>query len=74
MKKKPDIRIYLPIDQLAKPSVDTQAAAYYMNRAEQTMRYWACSESGPIRPLRIHGRLHWPVAEIRRLLGVEIDG
>jgi hypothetical protein len=74
MKQKAGTRIYLPLDQVAKPSLNTQDAAYYMNRAEQTMRYWACSERGPIRPLRINGRLHWPVAEIRKLLGVEIDG
>lgn len=74
MKKKAGIRIYPPIDQVAKPSLDTQDAAYYLNRAEQTMRYWACSESGPIRPLRIHGRLHWPTADIRKLLGGEING
>jgi hypothetical protein len=28
-------------------------------------------EDGPIRPLRVNGRLAWPVAEIRRVLGVE---
>lgn len=27
-------------------------------------------ENGPLRPIRVHGRLAWPVAEIRRLLGV----
>ena len=53
-----------------RPAVDTAAAAYYLNRRPQTLRAWACREDGPIRALRIHGRLLWPVADIRRLLGV----
>jgi hypothetical protein len=51
-------------------AVDTATAAYYLNRAPQTLRAWACHESGPLRPIRVHGRLAWPVAELRRLLGV----
>ena len=53
-----------------RPAVDTAAAAYYLSRRPQTLRGWACLENGPLRPLRICGRLAWPVAEIRRLLGV----
>lgn len=53
-----------------RPAVDTAAAAYYLNRRPQTLRAWACREDGPIRALRINGRLAWPVADIRRLLGV----
>jgi hypothetical protein len=41
-----------------------------LGRAPQTLRLWACSEDGPLRPLRINGRLAWPVGELRRLLGV----
>jgi len=52
--------------------VDTAAAAYYLNRRPQTMRGWACLENGPLRPLRINGRLAWPVAELRRVLGVAL--
>ncbi|WP_426173175.1 hypothetical protein [Massilia sp. TWR1-2-2] len=39
-----------------------------MNRKEQTLRKWACYEDGPIRPIRINGRLAWRVADIRNLL------
>ncbi|PZP34390.1 MAG: hypothetical protein DI603_05385 [Roseateles depolymerans] len=53
-----------------RPTVDTAAAAYYLSRQQQTLRGWACLENGPLRPLRINGRLAWPVADIRRLLGV----
>ncbi|CDS49416.1 hypothetical protein [Polaromonas sp. CG9_12] len=50
--------------------MDTAAAAYYLSRRPQTLRGWACLENGPLRPIRIMGRLAWNVAEIRRLLGV----
>jgi hypothetical protein len=49
--------------------VTTDCAAYHLNRRPQTMRCWAAYENGPLRPLRINGRLAWPTAEIRRLVG-----
>ena len=51
-------------------AVDTCAAAYHLNRAQQTLRMWACKENGPLRPIRVNGRLAWPVAELRRVLGL----
>jgi hypothetical protein len=56
-----------PLETVTRPTVDTAAAAYYVNRREQTLRVWACLENGPIRPIRINGRLAWPVSEIRRI-------
>ncbi|MBK6789774.1 MAG: DNA-binding protein [Betaproteobacteria bacterium] len=53
-----------------RAAVDTATAAYHLNRQPQTLRGWACNEDGPLRPLRINGRLAWPVAELRRVLGV----
>ena len=61
---------FTPLAQQQRTHVDTAAAAYYLSRRPQTMRGWACLENGPIRPIRIHGRLAWSVAELRRLLGV----
>jgi hypothetical protein len=58
------------LESVNRPAVDTASAAHYLNRKEQTLRVWACLENGPIRPLRIHGRLAWPVSELRRVLGV----
>lgn len=58
------------LEQETRMALPTIEAAYQLNRAEQTLRLWACYENGPIRPVRINGRLAWPVAEIRRLLGV----
>ena len=60
-----------PLESVNRPTVDTAAAAYYLNRRPQTMRGWACLENGPLRPVRINGRLAWPVSELKRvLLGV----
>lgn len=59
-----------PLEQVTRPAVDTAAAAYYLSRQPQTLRGWSCLENGPLRPIRIHGRLAWPVAEIKRVLGV----
>lgn len=61
---------YPPLEAVNRPTVTTEQAGYYLNRRPQTMRCWACREDGPIRPLRINGRLAWPVAELRRVLGV----
>jgi hypothetical protein len=61
---------YPPLDAVTKPNLTTHEAGYYLNRAAQTLRLWACHENGPIRPIRVNGRLAWPVAELRKLLGV----
>ncbi|MDO8284965.1 MAG: hypothetical protein Q7T69_08160 [Rhodoferax sp.] len=58
------------LETVTRPTVDTAAAAYYLNRRPQTCRAWACMENGPLRPIRIFGRLAWPVSELRRVLGV----
>jgi hypothetical protein len=61
---------FTPLAHETRPAVDTAAAAYYLSRKPQTLRGWACLENGPLRPIRICGRLAWNVADIRRLLGV----
>jgi hypothetical protein len=59
-----------PLESVTRPYVDTAAAAYYLNRQPQTLRNWACrSGTGPIEAHRIHGRLAWACADLRRLLG-----
>lgn len=71
-EKKPTTTtaVFLPLESLTQPTVSTEQASFYLNRRPQTMRGWACLENGPIRPVRVHGRLAWPVADIRRLLEV----
>ncbi len=60
----------ISLAQETRAHLTTAETAFHLNRAPQTLRLWACSENGPIRPLRVNGRLAWPVAELRRLLGV----
>lgn len=48
--------------------IPTDVAAAALNRRPQTLRKWACLENGPIRPVRINGRLAWRVADIQALL------
>lgn len=57
-----------PLALEPRAALPTAEAAFHLNRAEQTLRLWACRENGPIRPLRINGRLAWRVADIRRLV------
>lgn len=50
----------------------TNEAAPFINRAPQTLRKWACLENGPIRPIRINGRLAWRVSDLQSLLNGEV--
>lgn len=59
-----------PLEEETRPAVSTPAAAHYLNRADQSLRRWACNGTGPIRPLKINGRLAWPTADLKKLLGV----
>lgn len=61
---------YPSLTEEVRPTVTTDAAAFYLGRKPQTLRGWACHEDGPIRPMRVHGRLAWPTDGIRRLLGL----
>lgn len=59
-----------PLALETRTALPTHEAAGHLNRAQQTLRMWAMREDGPVRPLRINGRLAWPVSELRRVLGV----
>jgi len=63
-----------PLETVTRDFIPTDHAAYYVGRKPQTLRGWACGAvKSPIRPRRINGRLAWPVADIRELLGVTAD-
>ena len=62
---------YPPLELETRSHVETACAAYHLLRKPQTMRVYACLENGPIRPIRINGRLAWPTAAIRALLNGE---
>ena len=61
---------FTPLELENRPTVATAAAAHYLNRRPQTLRGWACLENGPVRPIRINGRLAWRVSDLRRVLGM----
>ena len=60
---------YTPLAEEKRLNLPTNEAAFHLNRAEQTLRLWAMQETGPIRPLRVSGRLAWPVASLKKILG-----
>lgn len=61
-----------PLEFVNKPNLTTKELAYYSNMAEQTWRVKACYDSAPdgLRPIRVCGKLAWPTAGVKRLLGV----
>lgn len=65
------LQTFPPLALEARTAIPTEAAAYYLSRKPQTLRAWACLENGPIRPIRINGRLSWRVADIRAVLAGE---
>ena len=69
--KIPALQInYLPLEAITKPQFKTVEAAYYLNRSQQTLRFWAMKGIGDITPIRVNGRLAWSVSKIKHLLGV----
>ena len=62
-----------PLESVTRPTVPTEQAGYYLDRRPQTMRIWAMRQTGPLQAIRVHGRLAWPVADIRKLLALLLD-
>jgi hypothetical protein len=62
-----------PLAQVQTEVLSTDQAAYYIGCKPQTLRVWACHETGPLRPITGIGRhLHWRTADIRALLGMTV--
>ncbi len=61
---------FIPLDKETRTHVSTKVMCYHLDRKEQTARGWACHEDGPLRPIRVNGRLAWAVADIKRILGI----
>lgn len=59
----------VPLAQETRAAIPTAEAAHHLSRTKQTLWLWSCKESGPIRPVRVAGRLLWLVADLRNLLG-----
>jgi hypothetical protein len=58
------------LDAIERPTLTTAEAAYFLNRQPQTLRNWAIRNDGPVKCVRIGGRLAWPTSDIRALLEV----
>ncbi len=67
-----DPQQFPPLESVTKPNLTTRELAFYSNMAEQTWRVKACYDTAPegLRPLRIFGKLAWPTAGAKKLLGV----
>ena len=63
------VKSVIPIDHEARQALRNNEAAFHLGRRPQTLRVWACTDTGPIRPLRVGGRLMWRVSDLRALLG-----
>lgn len=63
---------FVPLHLETRTHVTTAVLCRHLNRKEQTARGWASAETYPegLRPLRVMGRLAWPVSGIKAVLGV----
>lgn len=64
---------FIPLTLETRTAIPTADAAFHLNRSAQTLRVWACHEIGPIRPLRVNGRLAWSVSDIRLILNGKVE-
>ncbi|GGP23026.1 DNA-binding protein [Silvimonas iriomotensis] len=52
--------------------LSTKEAAPQVNRTTHTLYKWSLNENGPIKPVRILGRLGWRVTDLAALLNGEV--
>ncbi|WP_159878810.1 helix-turn-helix domain-containing protein [Aquitalea denitrificans] len=48
--------------------LQTNEAAELLRFKPQTLRRWACYDTGPIRPVRVAGKLRWRLSDISMLM------
>jgi len=63
--------VFSTLEDERRSLVPTDVAAHLLLRKPQTLRGWACLGNGPIKPVRLHGRLAWPMADIRKMMNGE---
>ncbi len=63
---------FLPLHLETRTHVPTAVAGWHLLLQQQTLRAHACAETYDprLKPVRAHGRLLWPVAGIKSVLGV----
>lgn len=60
-----------PLEHESRATLPTKEAARHLNRSPQTLYAWSSGGHGPLEPRIVNGRLAWPVADIKRVLGVK---
>ena len=63
---------FVPLHLENRTHVNTAVMCRHIGRQPQTARGWASAETFPacLKPIRVSGRLAWPVAGIKQILGV----
>jgi len=61
----------VPLSNERRAALPTSETAAHLGRQAQTLRVWASKGTGPIKPLKINGRLAWQTADVKRLLGMQ---
>ena len=61
---------YRALSDETREALTTDEAAFHLGRKPDTLRYWSTTGKGPIKPLRVFGRLAWRTEDIRKLLEV----
>ena len=46
-----------PLSTETRTHVNTETMCWHLDRRPQTARIWAMRETGPLRPIRVNGRL-----------------
>lgn len=65
---------FIPLKDEMRTHLGTRDTARHLGRQQKTLINWAHEGSGPLRPIRVGGRLMWPVNKLRELLQVEPAG
>jgi predicted DNA-binding transcriptional regulator AlpA len=59
-----------PLEEVTKPILTTNEFCFYTTLAKSPAWFWASSEKGKVRPVRIGGKLGWPTRAVKELCGV----
>jgi len=57
-----------PHRNMLRVAIPNKEAAAALTFKPQTLRSWSSSGTGPIRPVRVGGRIYWRVNDLLRLL------
>ena len=62
--------LLIPLEEEKRATLSTKETAAHFGLADQTLRTWSCYGNGPIQPIKVQGRLRWPVKKLALILGV----